>query len=452
LQGRIGKCDVAAVVVNYAGVQAAAYKINPIVAVAMEYSAAPATSPAGARFTKFYVFAPDTRSGAFQRVTSVDLDRRGQKAVPQSCVVCHGGTPASGPGGGNVAAGFLSWDLDSFFFSDTDPGFSTKPEDVAVKAQFTRAKQEAQFKLLNSGAYLTFDDANRFALTRELVEGWYGGVGLPAGSFDGTFVPAGWQPGGVNQNPSDSATLYSDVFARHCRACHVLQEPARVNGNGEYIDPRVATETVNGISTAACSSMSPVLFSPFPAVGANQMHQIPMGCYWEFAHAPVFSQLLSSGSMPFARRTLDRFWVQPDGSPSAGTILQKHFAAQTPPVTIKTPGTSIAQIITPTPPGASNSQITVAAQDDTTTGAAPVVGNAVRLDSSRSAYPDTILWTASACTGVPASPGLCDRNLPVVGSNNNVAWLLLDAAVTYRLSLQLDGGQGLATYYYQVGH
>jgi hypothetical protein len=452
LQARIGKCDVAAVVVNYAGVQAAGYKINPIVAVAMEYSAAPATSPAGTRFTKFYVFAPDTRSGAFQRVTSVDLDRRGQKSVPQSCVVCHGGTPASGPGGGNVAAGFLSWDLDSFFFSDTDPGFSTKPEDAALKAQFTRAKQEAQFKLLNSGVYLTFDDPNRFALTRELVEGWYGGVGLPAASFDGTFVPAGWQPGGVNQNPSDSATLYSDVFARHCRACHVLQEPARVNGNGEHIDPRVATETVNGISTAACSSMSAVLFSPFPAVGANQIHQIPMGCYWEFAHSPVFSQLLSSGSMPFARRTLDRLWVQPDGSPSAAMILQQHFAAQTPPVTITDPGTAIAQIITPTPPGASNSQITVAAQNDTITGAAPVVGNAVRLDSSRSAFPDTILWTASACTGTPASPGECDRNLPVVGSNNNIAWLLLDAAVTYRLSLQLDGGQGLATYYYQVGH
>jgi mono/diheme cytochrome c family protein len=453
LQERIGKCDVAAVVVNYASVQAAANKLNPIVAVAMEYSAAPGTSPAKARFVKFYVFAPDTRTGAFERVTSVDLDRRGQKPVPQACVVCHGGTPEALPASGaapyanegNVAAGFLSWDLDSFFYSDTDPGFSQKPEDAALKAQFTRAKQEAQFKLLNSGAYLTMDDPNRFALARELLEGWYGGVGLPS-SFNGAFVPPGWQPGGADQNPADSATVYSDTFAQHCRACHVLQAPALVNG--AYVDPRAAMQSA-GIS--ACSSKLVTPVKPGP-VGANQIHQIPMGCYWEFAHSPFMSAVVSSGQMPFARRTLDRLWVQPDGSTSPGETLQQHFASQTPPVTISTPGTSIAQITTP-PHGASNSVITVLAQNDLLTGAPVAVGNAVRLDSSRSAFADAISWTVSACTGTPLSPGQCDRSVPVVGSTNTVAWLLLDAAVTYKLSLALDGGQGLATatpYYYQV--
>jgi mono/diheme cytochrome c family protein len=453
MQARIGKCDVAAVVVNYAGVQAAAYKINPIVAVAMEYNAAPGTSPAGARFTKFYVFAPDTRSGAFQRVTSVDLDRRGQKSVPQSCVVCHGGTsashggnPPSGPGSADISSGFLSWDLDSFYFSDTYPGFSTKREDTEVRAKYTRANQEAQFKMLNSGAYLTFDDPNRFALARELVEGWYGGAGLPAASFDGAFVPPGWKPDGTDQNPTDSATLYSDVFARHCRACHVLQEPARINRTGEYIDPRNATEIVHGATVRACSSMS-MTPPPGPPVGANQAHEIPMGCYWEFANSPFFSAVMSSGAMPFARRTLDRFWVQPDGSESAGTISQKHFAAQTPQVTIDTPGTSIARISQP---------VTFEAQADTIPVTVPDVGNAVELDSTRSAFPDSILWTVSACTGAPppppANPGQCDRNIPVVGSTNDIAWLLLDDAVTYRVTLKLDDGGGPATAetYFQV--
>jgi mono/diheme cytochrome c family protein len=454
LQERIGKCDVAAVVVNYASVQAAANKLNPIVAVAMEYSAAPGTSPAKARFVKFYVFAPDTRSGAFVRVTSVDLDRRGQKAVPQACVVCHGGTPGAPPASGaapyanegNVAAGFLSWDVDSFFYSDTDPGFSQKPEDAAIKAQFTLAKQATQFKLLNSAAYLTMDDPNRFALARELLEGWYGGVGLP-GSFDGAFVPPGWQPGGADQNPADSATVYRDTFARHCRACHVLQAPAFVNG--AYVDPRTAMQSA-GISSCSSKSVTPV--TPVPPVGANQIHQIPMGCYWEFAHSPFMSAVVSSGQMPFARRTLDRLWVQPDGSTSPGETLQQHFASQTPPVTISTPGTSIAQITTP-PHGVPNSAITVLPQNDLLTGAPVAVGNAVRLDSSRSDFADAISWTVSACTGTPLSPGQCDRSVPVVGSTNTVAWLLLDAAVTYKLSLALDGGQGLATatpYYYQV--
>jgi hypothetical protein len=457
LQQRIGKCDVASVVINYLSVQAAANKFNPIVAVAMEYNAAPATSPGSQRFVKFYIFAPDTRTGAFQRVTSVDLDHRGQKPVPQSCIVCHGGTPAVFPGPtggteypnhGNVAAGFLSWDLDSFYFSDTDPGFSTRVSDAALRAQYTRAKQEAQFKLLNSGTYLTLDDPNRFALERELLEGWYGGAGLPS-SFNGAFVPPDWQPGGVNQNPSDSAALYSNVFARQCRACHVLQAPA-LDTAGQYVDPRTVTQTP-GSSIQSCSYLSTSPVTPTP-VGANQPHQIPMGCYWEFAHAPFVSGGLRSGFMPFARRTMDQLWVQPDGSASAGAALQNHFAAQTPAVTVSTPGTSIAVITTPNP-ATSFSQITAAAQDDSTLGAPADIGNAVRLDSSRSAFPDTISWQVSACTGTPASPGQCVRNLPVVGSANTVAWFLLDDTVTYQVSLKLDGGQGLATsapYYYQV--
>jgi mono/diheme cytochrome c family protein len=457
LQQRIGKCDVAAVVVNYASVQATANKLNPIVAVAMEYSATPGASPPS-RFVKFYVYAPDTRTGAFERVTSVDLDRRGQRSVPQACVVCHGGTPSGSPGTkgapdyatnkGDVAAGFLSWDLDSFYYSDTDPGFSQKPEDAALKAQFTLAGQEAQFKLLNAAAYLTTDDPKRYALERELLEGWYGGVGLP-GTFDGSFVPAGWQPGGANQNPADSATLYGQVFARHCRACHVLQAPAFVNN--AYVDPRTATQGL--AATPACSAASVAPLVPFPPVGANQLHQIPMGCYWEFAHSPFFSAILGSGEMPFARRTLDRLWVEPDGSESAGVILQKHFAAQSPPVTVNTPGTSVAQIITPNPPGASNSAITVLAQDDLTTGAPVAVGNVVKLDSSRSSFADTIAWTAATCTGTPTNPGECATSVPVVGSTNTVAWLPLSEAATYEVTLTLDDGQGPATakpFYYQV--
>ena len=115
------------------------------------------------------------------------------------------------------------------------------------------------------------------------------------------------------------------------------------------------------------------------------------------------------------------------------------------PVTISAPGTPIAMFITP--------PSTVLAQDDLTAG--PVaVGSAVRLDSSPSAFADTIAWTVSACTGTPANPGLCDTSLPVVGSTNTVAWFPLGAAGTYKLTLTLDGGkEPLATatpYYYQV--
>jgi mono/diheme cytochrome c family protein len=448
LEQRIGLCDVAMVVVNYASVQAAANKLNPIVAVAMEYSATPGATPGGPRFVKFYVFAPDTRSGVLERVTSVDLDRRGQKSVPQSCVVCHGGTPLKFPsapgvttyaGAGNVAAGFLPWDLDSFLYTDTDPGFSQKQSDAALKAQFTRAAQEAQFKLLNAAAYLTFDDPNRFALARELLDGWYGGAGLPNAAFDGTFVPPDWQPGGDNQNPADSAMIYSDVFARNCRACHTLQVPAKLNG--QYVDPRTVTQDPAS-PILSCSSQA-AFAGPIPS-GANQSHQIPMGCYWQLAHAPFLQPGLSSGAMPFARRTLDRFWVQPDGSPGAGAALQSHFAAQTPPVLIGNPGTSIAVIATP--------PLIVGAQTDSVSGAPADVGSVLELDSSSSSFADAISWSATACSGTPANPGQCTNNLPVVGNTSTVGWLPLTDAVTYKLSLTLDGGTGLSTstLFYQV--
>jgi len=49
--------------------------------------------------------------------------------------------------------------------------------------------------------------------TIDLVEGWYGGTGLP-GDFDGDYVPSSW---------SGQSTLYLDVVSKSCRACHLQQ-------------------------------------------------------------------------------------------------------------------------------------------------------------------------------------------------------------------------------------
>ncbi|HTT00506.1 MAG TPA: hypothetical protein VMG11_00345 [Steroidobacteraceae bacterium] len=447
----VGHCDVASVVVNYVGVQAAAEHLNSIVAVAMEYNAAPGT---GARFVKFYVFAPDTRTGAYQRVTSVDLDHRGQKAVPQSCLVCHGGTP--GPGGtaanpypstapskinGDVNAGFIPWDLDSFLYSDTDPGFSQKTEDAALKGQYTRANQETQLKLLNVGAYLTMTDPNRFALERELLEGWYGGAGMP-NAFTGSFVPAGWTPGGTSNNPADSADLYTKAFASHCRMCHDLQAPPA------GIDPRTAAgNAADGTPVASACSAAAVTSQ------AASADQVPMACYWQFANSRNFAQRMSDGEMPFARRTADRLWVQPDGSSSNGALIQSHFAAQTPAVTIATPGTSIARFNFNTsqsppasPPASSASNV---AQP-----AAPTdIGDAVLLDGTASAFPDTLAWTVNACPGTYSNPGTCQRALPIAGAGSLLGRFIVDDAVTYQITQSLDGGQGAAKagpYYFSV--
>lgn len=438
LQQLVGHCDVAAVVVNYVGLQAAAQHLNAIAAVAMEYSAAPGT---GSRFVKFYVFAPDTRTGAMERVTSVDLDHRGQRNVPEACVVCHGGTPgkvstdssgiSSYFSGGDLNTGFLPWDLDSLLYSDTDPGFSQKAEDAALKGQYTRAAQLASLKLLNVGAYLTMADPARFGLERELLEGWYGGPGLP-GAYSGSFVPPGWQSGGPDGNPTDSASLYSNVFARDCRMCHIAQAPAV----GISLIPSSAGGT-NGSGTASCAQAT-----TDAGIGSND--QYPMGCYWQFANAPLLAQVTGDGEMPLARRTADRMWSQPDGSATAGAVLQAHFAAQTPGVSISTPGTSVATI---TPPAAAANPCGV-----TSVGGVPSVdiGDLVRLDASASWFPDVLSWSVNACTGTPGAPGQCTTPVPVSGSSSLSAGFVPGNTGTYQVAVALDGGQGSATASYYV--
>ncbi|HET9268031.1 MAG TPA: hypothetical protein VFO31_07690, partial [Vicinamibacterales bacterium] len=215
--GAMGTCDVYGVVINYASLEAAAKKTGALLAVAMEYARLPGAGANAPRVTTFYTFAPDA-SGVFKRVLSANLDGRGERYMPQACTVCHGGTPQGvvttqnargeqvpldqdGDGvpdaygnGGNVKAGFMSWDLDSFLFSDNDPAFSNPgdpyfPEDERVLAErHTRAQQKDGLRKLNQMAWLTYADPDtpaaglpgRFEYARRLVESWYGGPGLPA--------------------------------------------------------------------------------------------------------------------------------------------------------------------------------------------------------------------------------------------------------------------------------
>lgn len=415
LKDRIGKCDVAAVVVNYSGVEAAAKGVNAILAVAMEYSRSPGVAN---RFVKFYTFAPDTRDGRMKRVISVNLDRRGEKFMPQSCVVCHGGAPGrvinnNGTpndatddvysGSGNVSATFLPWDLDSFLYSDTDPGFSAKSRNADLRAQYTRAAQATQFKRLNEGAYLTYADpvsatAGRFALARELLEGWYGGAGLPNATFDGAFTPAAWTPAGADpaaaadDNPADSQRIYHDVFARNCRACHIMQVPT-TDGSGNAV-----RACVDG---AAVTSFR---------------NQVQMGCYREFAFHPDLAERLSRNQMPFARRTSDRMWAQGGSAPTVGADLQAYLLS-THGLTVSAPGTVSACI----------DDTLGTAIDDQGVTKYRVPRNAwVNLASACSRFVDTPDWTLSDPSDQPA---------PVVGAKTRTPRFFADKQGDYTVTL-----------------
>jgi len=296
-QATQGACDVYGVVINYGSLEAAARNLQPIIAVAMEYTRSPASGDR--RITKFYTYAPNRR-GDFDRVLSIDLDGRGEKFMPGACTVCHGGTPrgldASDPARygnrGDVDAAFLPWDLDSLLYSDTDPAFSNAgdpdfpPAEQDLAATYARAPQEEQFKRLNQLAWLTYGDEDRFALARDLVEGWYGGAAFPRAAFDGSYIPAGWRAE-AEGNPVDAPSIYLEVFARNCRSCHVMHVPGP-SGTGQF----------------AISS------------------------YADLAGAINLTTQLESGRMPLARLTMDRFWLPTPGAEdgvAAAERLSEHF-------------------------------------------------------------------------------------------------------------------------------
>ena len=266
--------SVAAYVENYATLDEAVDAVDTgirnglLATVAMEYSPGPL---GGSPYTKFYTFGPDD-----ERITSIDLDGRGAKFMPGLCNVCHGGQPQALVAGefpqqGDTHAQFLPWDLETYEFSSR-PGY-------------TRVDQEPMLRALNAGSLGTYpqvpvDGQWSGAAARELVEGWYGGPGLPSATADPQFVPEGWIAevnGGPVGNPSGIEDLYLDVIAPNCRACHIMR--------GRYYDGLEAGELIDLGSYAKLMAWSDVLED----------------------------LLYEKGTMPDALVTFDQFWTDHDG-------------------------------------------------------------------------------------------------------------------------------------------
>ncbi|MCP4334700.1 MAG: hypothetical protein GY785_18760 [Gammaproteobacteria bacterium] len=151
-----------------------------------------------------------------------DLDARGTKQVPGLCNSCHGGAPlklkANGTyrRKGDTGALFLPLDLDNYEF------------DPDIRA-LSRKAQQRNYRKMNKMALITHASIEEYdevaGITRppaghELIEGWYGGPGMPNKTFDGEFVPAGWLPPAA---PAEAARLYLEAVAPACRSCHAQQ-------------------------------------------------------------------------------------------------------------------------------------------------------------------------------------------------------------------------------------
>lgn len=390
-----GPGDAASVVINYPSLEAAAKKINPIIAVAMEYKATdPARSQPG-RVT-FYAFAPDEGTGEFRRVLSANFDGRGEKYLPGSCTACHGGRPLTPPAdprntyalSSDVGATFMPWDLESFLYSDTDPAFPTDAANASLRSQFTRALQEAEFKKLNAAAYETFGGGQPFQCHAafggpcELVEIWYGGAGLPSATFRDGEIAAGWLRGGPDNNPPEAEQVYLDAFARHCRACHVQRVQDPTGGD----DPQFRT------------------YAELLAEGDS-----------------VKALTFNEGAMPAARLTMDRFWIAETGSASAGELLAQNLDVPAPAA----PGRPLACV---------SSEAGPALSPDSASRTAIARNDPVSESAACSQFVQAFTWELTVPTGSTAA---------LVGADTARASFSPDEAGDYDLTLRVAGFDGV---------
>ncbi len=198
---------------------------------AIEFSPGPS---GGVSFGKWYNFS----STNGQRQTLVDLDGRGDKAMPGPCISCHGGRgdalAAVGADGkrkfnlvqngvsqtrGDVQANLHPFEPDVFGFSST-PGFTRADQEVAIK---TINRMILCSYPLPAPSTAPEDACRRPASPNEwqgtaasLIKAAYGGDGLPNATFVDEFVPQGWVTAG-------QSTLYKTVVAPACRTCHIMR-------------------------------------------------------------------------------------------------------------------------------------------------------------------------------------------------------------------------------------
>lgn len=183
-----------------------------VATVAMEYSPIEGAGPA--KVVKFFVYKKGfPNAGSYERSISANLDGRGERPVPQLCMICHGGAIPSHAGGVPAFGNATQVNLNARFVP-FDHRLFTFP------ASPSKAAQEASIKALNEQIVDAAPPAPSGDAIKEVVAGLYnnGAASQQILNFD---VP-GWQTGASANLPNQS-DFYQKVVANGCRTCHTAQ-------------------------------------------------------------------------------------------------------------------------------------------------------------------------------------------------------------------------------------
>ena len=124
---------------------------------------------------------------------------------------------------------------------------------------------------------------------------------LAATTFADNVVGKGWRTGfldpdtqGALPNPASAESLYNDVFARNCRACHTQRVVQLKAGS----DPQFHT------------------YAQFVDTNGGSLSN----------HDKIVKLVMRDAAMPAARLSMDRMWTrEPGATATAGELLAAHF-------------------------------------------------------------------------------------------------------------------------------
>lgn len=210
-----------------------------VACVGMEWSVTPGAN-GDQPFTKFVTFAPD---GSL--LASVNLDSRGEKYLPGTCVACHGGTayngrfPESGEPSPFLGSRFLPFDTGNYFFGSA--------------SELAEPAQSAGLRSLNQLVSDTESlDDSRSTATRRLNQGWYASG---TNGLDRDYVPPAWRA--EDLVTPGAARFYREVVGASCRTCHTALGET-FDWDSTVLDPgRAQTRFCGGSAALALNATMP---------------------------------------------------------------------------------------------------------------------------------------------------------------------------------------------------
>lgn len=257
---------------NAAGLHSTVNGSAEVATVAMEYAPIAGDPTVAAningRTVKFYVYKKGLNNSLS---ISANLDGRGERPVPQLCMVCHGGTVPSQAGNipafstaaqVNLNSRFLVFDHRFFTFPTNNPNL-------------TKANQEVAFQKLNQLIVKFAPPAAATDPIEELIGALYNGAN-PTQLLNVT-VP-GWVTGASGAYTGQTS-FYQQVVANGCRTCHVAQSfpQLQFNTSSKFVD------LINGAANnhLMLGTAQERVCGDYTMPHALRTHEIFWGSFWD---------------------------------------------------------------------------------------------------------------------------------------------------------------------------